>query len=226
MTSNPTTEEQIDQVVLKDTLVVVLLDQSGSMHQMKDAALESLNGLITSQKERPDGLRFSLMFFNARSIQLIHDAVSIKGIAHIRPDQFNPDSGTPLLDATARAMAHAMQKKTADEQVMIVIITDGLENQSVEWTKHNLFAWIQEKQDAGWEFMFFGANQDAWAVAQDMGMRGTAGTFDTNTIDDTIAFASAAVSSYREGTYEPEVKDFTLTAETTVPSKPKVRPLP
>lgn len=218
--------EALDKVLLRDTLVVVLLDASGSMASMKDAALESLNGLIHNQKMKPDGLRFSLMFFNQLETKFVHQTVPIEKVARITPEQFIPNTGTPLLDATASAMNHADEMKNPGEQVMIVIITDGYENCSKEWNKETLFSWIQNKQDEGWEFIYLGANQDAWDVAQSMGMRGSTYTYDSGSMAMASADVSSSLTAYRSGNYTPTNVDFTEDDEETKTGWPTGTPRP
>lgn len=199
--------EEIDSL-LKDTLVVVLLDRSGSMASMKKSALESLNGLIHNQKMKPDGLRFSLMFFDEMSIDFIHKAKDMAWVPSLKEHEFIPRAGTPLLDATAQAISHADSVKFPHEQVMIVIITDGLENASKEWNRETLFGWIQNKEAEGWQFIYMGANQDAWAVAHDMGIRGSAYTYSGDSVAMAAAGVSSSLTAYRSGNYTPENVNF------------------
>lgn len=229
--SEPTAVE-IDKALLKDTLVVVLLDRSGSMASMKDTALESLNGIIHNQKMKPDGLRFSLMLFDEMSIDFLYTAEAIEKVARITPAQFQPRAGTPLLDSVAKAIIHADSTKKVGEQVMIAIITDGLENQSTEYNRETLFSWIQNKQDEGWEFMFMGANQDAWDTAHTMGIKGSAYTYDSGSMAMAAAGMSSSMTSFRSGNYTPENVNFTEenedpnTWETNKWPKGTPRPLP
>jgi len=55
--------------------------------------------------------------------------------------------------------------------VIVVILTDGMENASRKWTARQVFDLITEAEDSGWQFVFLGANQDSWSVAQNMGIR-------------------------------------------------------
>jgi uncharacterized protein YegL len=59
-------------------------------------------------------------------------------------------------------------------KVLAVVVTDGLENASVEYTKDQLSALIKEREAAGWTFIYLGANQDAWATTTSLGYSGGA----------------------------------------------------
>ena len=46
-----------------------------------------------------------------------------------------------------------------------------MENASQEWTRAQVFELITEAENAGWQFIFLGANQDSWEVSQNLGIR-------------------------------------------------------
>ncbi len=84
---------------------------------------------------------------------------------------------TALLDAigkTINKISNA-QKHTAEEyraeKVMFVIITDGLENSSREYSADKVKALIErQKEKYAWEFVFLGANIDAVETAGKFGI--------------------------------------------------------
>ena len=56
--------------------------------------------------------------------------------------------------------------------MIVVIITDGMENASTEFTKAKVKELISEKQEkAGWDFIYLGANIDAAEEADAIGVR-------------------------------------------------------
>ncbi len=56
------------------------------------------------------------------------------------------------------------------EHTIFVITTDGLENASVHYTYQQVKHLITEKEEAGWDFLFLGANIDAAAEATKIGI--------------------------------------------------------
>jgi hypothetical protein len=55
--------------------------------------------------------------------------------------------------------------------VIFVIVTDGMENRSKEYTSERVRALVQEHTDRWkWQFVYIGANQDAFAQARQMGV--------------------------------------------------------
>ena len=52
------------------------------------------------------------------------------------------------------------------------VFTDGEENSSREFQRDTVFRLIEERQrDAGYEFVYLGANQDSYIAGQEMGIR-------------------------------------------------------
>jgi hypothetical protein len=52
----------------------------------------------------------------------------------------------------------------------VVILTDGYENGSRQYTKAHIKDLIEAKTKEGWTFVYLGANQDAFAEAGDLGI--------------------------------------------------------
>jgi hypothetical protein len=76
-----------------------------------------------------------------------------------------------------------------------VILTDGAENSSTEYTVRKIKELIEHKRLQGWRFVFLGANQDAFIAASRIGID-TESTlsFDTDVVDSAIRSAGSAVS--------------------------------
>ena len=55
-------------------------------------------------------------------------------------------------------------------KVMFVIITDGMENASREYTTKKVKSMIEAEKEKGWEFVFLGANMDAVETAAQYGI--------------------------------------------------------
>ncbi len=65
----------------------------------------------------------------------------------------------------------ALPESERPEKVLFVIITDGEENQSREFTYPKIEGMIKHQTDVyKWDFMYIGANQDAIAVGSKMGI--------------------------------------------------------
>jgi len=89
------------------------------------------------------------------------------------------------------------------EKVMFVVITDGLENASREYSADRLKARIErQRKKYGWEFVFFGANMDAVLEAGKLGIAADrARNYFANGLGTASAWSSMSAdsTSYRTG---------------------------
>lgn len=64
------------------------------------------------------------------------------------------------------------KKECQADKVMFVIITDGMENSSQEYSYEKIKAMVEkQKERYNWEFIFLGANIDAISTAAKFGIR-------------------------------------------------------
>jgi hypothetical protein len=156
----------------------VLLDRSGSMASMAADVVGGFNGLLAEQQAAGDDARLTLVQFDTADPQeVLVDARRISKVRPLRPGDFQPRGGTPLLDATGRLIARASEREAQRrragkraEAIVVVTITDGEENQSREHTRDAIRRLVQAKQAEGWTFVFLGAGLDAYAEAGAMGI--------------------------------------------------------
>ncbi|MBR0356238.1 MAG: hypothetical protein IJH54_02050, partial [Clostridia bacterium] len=91
---------------------------------------------------------------------------------------YTPGGCTALLDALGGAIHHIgnvhkyARAEDVPEHTIFVITTDGMENASHRFGKAEVRQMVErQKARYGWEFLFLGANMDAIAAAEDIGIR-------------------------------------------------------
>jgi len=155
----------------------VLLDRSGSMQAIADDVVGGFNHLLAEQQADGADARMTLVQFDSQDPEeIVADAVPVLEMVPLDAATFVPRGGTPLLDATgriiARASAHAAQlaaEGSPAEDITVVTVTDGQENQSRELSLEQVRAMIGAKQATGWTFAFLSAGLDAYGEAARMG---------------------------------------------------------
>ncbi len=159
------------------TEIVFILDASGSMCGLESDTIGGFNSMLEKQKKE-DGQAFvSTVIFSSRS-RVIHDREPIERIAPMTDDDYCVGGSTALLDAVGGAIHHIgnvhkyAREEDRPQKTLFVIITDGEENASREYTYEKVKHMISRQQEKyGWEFMFLGANIDAVREAAKYGIR-------------------------------------------------------
>jgi uncharacterized protein YegL len=158
------------------TELVFILDRSGSMSGLESDTIGGFNAMLAKQQEVEGEARVTTVLFD-NNYELLHDRIDIKAVSPITEKEYFVGGSTALLDAIGRTI-HKIgnaQKNTAADyraaKVLFVIITDGEENASREYTSDKVKAQIeQQKSRYGWEFIFLGANIDAVQTAARFGI--------------------------------------------------------
>lgn len=158
------------------TELVFILDRSGSMAGLESDTIGGYNALLQKQQTEPGEAVVTTVLFNDE-YQLLHDRINIKGIRPITEQEYFVGGTTALLDAIGRTIhkISSAQEHTSPEyragKVLFVIITDGMENSSREYSYDKIKQMIEKQTDQhGWEFIFLGANIDAIAAAAGLGI--------------------------------------------------------
>jgi len=142
----------------------VVLDRSGSMQSCKVVTIEALNTYLKElKKEKIWNASLTLSTFDSISIDIPISRRPIKRLRKFSLDLLQPRGGTPLFDAIGLAIHDLDQiKESTDENKVLVIVTDGYENASREYTSENISSKIKEKEEAGWLIIYLGADHDAF----------------------------------------------------------------
>ena len=155
-------------------LITFILDESGSMSHIRRATREGFNAYRQEQIAHGGETWWTLTTFN-QDVQTRFSALPGRRVPPLGRE-YSPHGSTALYDAIGASIvktrAHLSElggERPAD--IIVVILTDGMENASQEWTRAQVFELITEAENAGWQFIFLGANQDSWEVSQNLGIR-------------------------------------------------------
>lgn len=185
------------------TDIICIIDRSGSMQAIKSDAIGGFNQFLESQKKEEGDARLTLVLFND-GYQLLYEAIPLPEVVPLNSDTFVPMGTTALYDAVGKTIntvgVHLNQTPESERpnKVLFVILTDGLENASKEFTNRMIADMIAHQRERyNWEFLFLAANQDAILTAESMNIaRGNALDFEANsqgvqTVYDKMTMASS-----------------------------------
>ena len=122
--------------------IVMIIDESGSMEAIKDKIIKSINDLITEQKqvkERPS--TFTLVKFN-NTVNRIVKNKNLNDVVTLKSSDYIPSGTTALYDAIGDTIEWFKNEK----DVLMVIVTDGQNNSSKNYTKNQVSLMIEQKK--------------------------------------------------------------------------------
>ena len=131
--------------------------------------------MLKKQKESSGEVLVTTVLFNHET-ETVHDRLKAENVGVLTEKEYYVGGCTALLDAIGKTVEHikGIHKYIRDEDVpehtLVVITTDGLENASKHYTASQVKQLIEAQKEAGWEFLFFGANIDAVATAAGFGI--------------------------------------------------------
>ena len=155
------------------TDITLVVDRSGSMQQIQSDAEGGVNAFIRAQANEPGVALLTLVQFDTE-YEFVHRGVPMPSVPEYK---LAPRGMTALLDAVGRAINDTGERLAGLPEpdrpglVVFVVMTDGQENSSREFSKSQIKQMIESQQSKyNWHFTFLGANQDAFAEAGGMGI--------------------------------------------------------
>lgn len=153
----------------KRTELVFILDKSGSMSGLETDSIGGYNSMLAQQRALTHDCLITTVLFDNECL-LLHDRLKLTKVKDMTHKDYLVGGSTALLDAIGQTIQHMSQMKDA-RNVLFVIITDGQENASRQFTVQTVKRLLEQQKEAkGWEFIFLGANIDAVETASRMGI--------------------------------------------------------
>jgi hypothetical protein len=156
------------------TEILVITDRSGSMAATANDVIGGYNAFLAEQRTVPGEARVTFTQFSTE-YAIAYQGRPLAEAPDLNSGTYRPNGGTALYDAIGRTL-NEQGRRIAQENwadlVLVVIITDGEENQSREYRLENIRAMTEHAEASGWKFIYLAANQDAFSAAQNLGLRG------------------------------------------------------
>lgn len=154
------------------TEIVVVIDKSGSMGSKASDVIGGFNAFVEEQRRIGANASLSLITFDTwYSVKYINCPIS--EVPLLDAESYMPGGGTALLDAIGRAINElglklkSLPEKERPENVVVVIMTDGEENSSHEFSLPRINEMIGHQRDKyNWKFMFIGVGPEAFHAGQ------------------------------------------------------------
>jgi len=168
------------------TDIICILDRSTSIQTsgLVEKTIEGFNAFLGEQKKAVGKATLTLCLFDGgygdaagggKTYEIIHDRADIQSIPQLTKETYVPKGMTAMYDAIGSTIdtVYNQWKDAADksDKVVVLIMTDGEENSSREYTQKAVFESIKKRQDEDkWAFVFIGANIDTMQAGGSMGV--------------------------------------------------------
>lgn len=168
----------------KRTHIAILLDSSGSMADICQAAIDGYNeqgSTIQASGDRAGATFVSLYTFGGDpesvggvkpKVECVFSNESPLRMTKLDRSTYKPYGCTPMYDAVGQAIETlSSQDQSGDVGFLVVVISDGRENASIHWTQEQIASKVAALQATGkWTFAYIGANQDLASVTKLLGL--------------------------------------------------------
>lgn len=183
--------------------VLMVLDRSGSMSNLKPAVIEGVNTFLNEQVDK-NGMFISVVQFDSFKTkddcycEDIFDFIPADQTRRLTDTDYQPRGMTPLFAAMAEGISKLEQKLRPIDRALMVVQTDGLNNASPpEITKAVVSGLVKSKKAEGnWTFVFMGADIDAWGEGESLHIP----TGNTYTYSNTLTGTNVAYTTASTGT--------------------------
>jgi len=187
------------------TLIVCILDRSGSMSSVIGDAIGGFNEFLKKQKKLDEDATMTVALFDDR-YELLYNNVDLQKVKKLTRDEWSPRGMTALNDAIGKTINDVsseikkLKKSKRPDKILVAIVTDGYENASREFSGNDIKNLIKKKEKDDWQFVYLAADQDAFDVGTSLGMTGGNTFTYTNTSAGNAAMfntLSSATKLYR-----------------------------
>jgi hypothetical protein len=144
------------------------------MQAIEDDTRGGFNSFLTDQRAEEGQATVTLVDFDT-TVDVTYRGRDVEEAPELTESAYTPGGQTALHDAMVTAIEQAdarfdgMTAEQTPENVVIVVLTDGKENAS-ETPKATVKKMVEARQEAGWEVLFIGANQDAALTGGEIGV--------------------------------------------------------
>jgi len=179
-------------------LVQFVQDRSGSMGSAWDETLNGFKSFVNDLREKAKGTDVEYLFSLTTFDTIVENPIAIQPIGEVDPEELGkhgPRGATALYDAVGATIKATEDNPHGADKIIVVIVTDGQENSSREWSKDALHKTIDAKLSAGnWTFTYLGTQPETWDDAGKIGVgAGASATYQPQMANAAYATVACAV---------------------------------
>ena len=197
-------------------LVVYVIDASTSMSCRREAVASAVSESISGYKSSDDETLISIYTF-ASSTKKVLDFVNVNDSPAF---EYVVGGMTALYDAIGSVIndigskLSGMLEDDRPSSVQIMIITDGQENSSEDFTSQSVSEMVKHQTEKySWVFTYLGSNQDAILAGNNLGIDGNlCATYTDNNFSKTVRSVSAKMNLAKGMDYSSAVRTMSFSS--------------
>jgi Mg-chelatase subunit ChlD len=148
------------------------------MASIADDVVGGFNTFLKEQREQTGEARVTLIQFDGQDpFEVLVDGEDLATVDDLEPVRYRPRGNTPLFDAVGGMIGRLDEEilSRADaglpiEDQVVVVITDGFENASKEFSGQMVADLVAARRERAWSFVFLGADEASIRDAARMGV--------------------------------------------------------
>lgn len=157
---------------------LIILDESGSMGSVLLPTISGFNELMDnirlSAEQFPDQEhRVSFLTFNSSGKNWIAENAVPGNIQKLTRENYRPNCDTPLYDAIGFSCNKIRTWMELGTKVLVSILSDGHENASVEFRRHEIRQLVENLENEGWTFTYMGTDHDVLSASMEINIKNT-----------------------------------------------------
>lgn len=181
------------EIIMSSKNVYILLDRSGSMTYNWEETLGSVNGYV-EKLENDVNVYMAVFDSTDKTDYKVVRQQTVANWTRLTGTEISTGGSTPLYDAAGKIMTQMLEDNP--ERAVLVIMTDGQENASKEYTLENVKAKLKEIEAKSWPCVFLGADfSQAQTYATSTFGISSSNAFNTSTAKRRVAMTMLAAKS-------------------------------
>ena len=153
------------------TKIAIILDRSSSMISLRDEMIDAFNEQVDKIKEeaKNEPTRVSFVTFASEVDEPVFWNRGTYKLKKITKEDYDPAGLTAMYDAVGTTCSKLSELDDGETAFLVIVMSDGAENNSKKYTAKSLASTIDELQKSGrWTFTYLGANQDLSQVSESL----------------------------------------------------------
>lgn len=197
--------------------VCFVIDESGSMGGTEQDVIGGFKKVVDEQKENKEGICSVSYYKFASDVEKVFIGKDVNEVEYL-DGKYNPGGLTALFDGVGTAIDEigkwldAMPEDEKPEKNLIVIMTDGGENNSKEYSASRIKEMIKHQEDKySWSFVYMGSDLSNADDANSMGIKTRCFSSRGDYMNNYLT-VSKALNCYRNTTGSYEEKNMSFCA--------------